>query len=44
MKILNKLFDKIYLITMKGSSRTEGALEKLKDVDFEIFWGINGEN
>jgi len=42
MKILNKLFDKIYLITMKGSSRTEGALEKLKDVDFEIFWGING--
>lgn len=42
MEILNKLFDKIYLITLKGSSRTEQALEKLKDIEYEIFWGING--
>lgn len=42
MEILNKLFDKIYLITLKGSSRTDAAVEKLKNVDYEIFWGING--
>lgn len=42
MNILNKYFDKIYLIAMEGSPRIERMRERLNGAEYEIFYGING--
>ena len=43
MHILNKFFDKIYVITLEGSStRIERMVERLKGVEYEFFYGVNG--
>lgn len=42
MHILNKFFDKIYVLTMEGSFRIERMKERLQEVDYEFFYGVNG--
>ncbi len=42
MHILNKVFDKIYVITMEGSFRIERMKERLQGIDYEFFYGVNG--
>lgn len=42
MHILNKHFDKIYVLTMENSFRIERMKERLQGVDYEFFYGVNG--
>jgi glycosyl transferase family 25 len=42
MHILNKCFDKIYVITIEGSFRIERMKERLNGIDYEFFYGVNG--
>jgi GR25 family glycosyltransferase involved in LPS biosynthesis len=43
--ILNSYFDKIYIITLKRSSNRHAAFQKtLKELNYEIFWGVDGNN
>jgi len=42
MHILNKVFDKIYVITMEGSFRIDRMKERLDGIDYEFFYGVNG--
>ncbi len=44
MNILNKYFEKIFLITLKGCSREPIINQRLKDInlDYETIYGING--
>lgn len=41
--LLNECFDKIYVITLKNSHRIERVKTVLKNVEFEFFYGVNGE-
>lgn len=43
MKILNELFSKIYVITLENGDRQKSVSEKLKNIDFEFFYGVNGK-
>ena len=43
MSILNEIFSKIYVITLENSDRHISAKEKLKGVEFEFFFGVNGK-
>lgn len=41
---LNDFFDKIFVISLERSSdRREHISQVLKDVDYSIFWGVDGE-
>lgn len=42
MHILNKHFDKIYVLTMENSFRIERMKERLQGIDYEFFYGVNG--
>lgn len=42
MHILNKHFDKIFVITLEGSSRMEKMINRLKGIEYEFFYGVNG--
>jgi len=42
MKILNKYFDKVYVITMENSFRIPRMEERLEGVDYEFFYGVDG--
>lgn len=42
MHILNKHFDKIYILTMENSFRIERMKERLQGIDYEFFYGVNG--
>ena len=44
-KYLNRFFDHIYLITLKRSTDRHKLIhEYLDGLDYEIFWGVDGEN
>lgn len=38
---LNNLFDKIYVISFKGSKRLESLPDRLKGLEYEIFYGCD---
>jgi glycosyl transferase family 25 len=41
---INKFFDKIYIVTLKKSlDRHEVFKKRLKGLNFEIFWGVDGK-
>ena len=41
MNKLNEIFDKIYVISYVGSPRLSTLKDRLKDLDYEIFYGVN---
>jgi glycosyl transferase family 25 len=41
--ILNECFDKIYVITLKNSHRIDRIKNVLSDVEYELFYGADGE-
>jgi glycosyl transferase family 25 len=43
LSILNECFDKIYVITLENSERENRVSKVLSGVDFEFFYGVNGE-
>ena len=43
ISILNKIFDKVYVITLPTSSRFNRIKERLNGLEYEIFEGINAE-
>ncbi len=40
--ILNKFFDKIYVITLPNSIRIPRIISRLTGIDYEFYYGING--
>jgi GR25 family glycosyltransferase involved in LPS biosynthesis len=40
--ILNKTFEKIFVITLEDSFRIPRMNERLEGIDFEYFYGVNG--
>ncbi len=42
MHILNKHFDKIFVITLEGSPRMKKMTERLNGIDYEFFYGVDG--
>ncbi len=42
MHILNQYFDKIYVITLADSFRIPRMEERLKGIEYEFYYGVNG--
>jgi len=43
-KLLNRYFDKVYLITLKRSVERHPLIQNLLDgLEYEIFWGVDGQ-
>ena len=43
LSILNKTFDKIFLITLTKLPRFNRIKERLNGLDYEVFEGLDGE-
>lgn len=43
LSILNKLFDKVYLITLTSSPRYSRIKQRLQGLEYEVFEGLNAE-